>query len=122
MPPRSAGPRSRSRSPSRSAAAKRHAVPRRAEDVPCVKYRRTLDKLLPPEWSEAVYTENAADVIDRPLVATLQLSPERETNVRTLFKKRRENPKILIVTRQIAHRLRRSAAPRQTDARPRAAA
>ena len=32
-----------------------------------------------PEWSEAVYTENAADAIDRPLVAELQLSPERET-------------------------------------------
>ena len=35
----------------------------------CAKYKRALDKLLPPEWSEAVYTENAADVIDRPLVA-----------------------------------------------------
>ena len=32
----------------------------------CAKYKRALDKLLPPEWSEAVYTENAADVIDRP--------------------------------------------------------
>ena len=51
-----------------------------------------------PEWSEAVYTENAADAIDRPLVAELQLSPERETNVRALFKKTSENPKILIVT------------------------
>ncbi len=32
----------------------------------CAKYKRALDKLLPPEWSEAAYTENAADVIDRP--------------------------------------------------------
>jgi len=64
----------------------------------CAKYKRALDKLLPPEWSEAVYTENAADVIDRPLVAELQLSPERETDVRLLFKKANENPKILIVT------------------------
>ncbi len=39
----------------------------------CAKYKRALDKLLPPEWSEAVYTENAADVIDRPLVAELQI-------------------------------------------------
>ena len=39
----------------------------------CAKYKRALDKLLPPEWSEAVYTENAADVVDRPLVAELQL-------------------------------------------------
>jgi type I restriction enzyme R subunit len=64
----------------------------------CAKYKRALDKLLPPEWSEAVYTENAADVIDRPLVAELQLSPEREADVRLLFKKPQENPKILIVT------------------------
>ena len=52
-----------------------------------------LGKLLPPEWSEAVYTENAADVIDRPLVAKLQLSPERQTHVRALFKKMSENRK-----------------------------
>jgi type I restriction enzyme R subunit len=64
----------------------------------CAKYKRALDKLLPPEWSEAVYTENAADIIDRPLVAELQLSPERESDVRVLFKKAEETPKILIVT------------------------
>ena len=64
----------------------------------CAKYKRALDKLLPPEWSEAVYTENAADVIDRPLVAEVQLSPEREDDVRLLFKKPNEDPKILIVT------------------------
>jgi type I restriction enzyme R subunit len=64
----------------------------------CAKYKRALDKLLPPEWLEAVYTENAADVIERPLVAELQLSPERESDVRLLFKKANENPKILIVT------------------------
>ena len=28
----------------------------------CAKYKHALDKLLPPEWTEAVYTENAADV------------------------------------------------------------
>jgi len=64
----------------------------------CAKYKRALDKLLPPQWSEAVYTENAADVIERPHVAELQLSPERESDVRLLFKKQNENPKILIVT------------------------
>jgi type I restriction enzyme R subunit len=64
----------------------------------CAKYKRALDKLLSPEWTEAVYTENAADLIDRPLVAELQLSPERESDVRLLFKKANENPKILIVT------------------------
>jgi type I restriction enzyme R subunit len=64
----------------------------------CAKYKRALDKLLPPEWSEAVYTENAADIVDRPLVAEMQLSEEREADVRVLFKKPNENPKILIVT------------------------
>jgi type I site-specific restriction-modification system R (restriction) subunit len=33
----------------------------------CANYKRALDKFLPTEWSEAVYTENAADLIDRPL-------------------------------------------------------
>lgn len=64
----------------------------------CAKYKRALDGLMPPVWSEVVYTENAADVIDRPLVAELQLSPEREEDVRALFKKPAELPKILIVT------------------------
>lgn len=64
----------------------------------CAKYKRALDKLLPPEWSEAIYTENAADVVDRPLVAELQVSPGREEDVRKLFQKPDEDPKILIVT------------------------
>ena len=64
----------------------------------CAKYKRALDRLLPAEWSEAVYTENAADVVDRPLVAELQISPEREADVRLTFKKTDEEPKILIVT------------------------
>ncbi|MDN6857304.1 HsdR family type I site-specific deoxyribonuclease [Pseudomonas sp. CAN2814] len=64
----------------------------------CAKYKKALDKLLPPEWSAPVYTENSADVLDRPLVAELQLSDEAEEQVRLLFKKPAENPKILIVT------------------------
>lgn len=64
----------------------------------CAKYKQALDKLLPPEWTEAVYTENAADVVDRPLVAELQLTEEREEDVRLLFKKVDKDPKILIVT------------------------
>ncbi len=64
----------------------------------CAKYKRALDRHLPPEWSEAVYTENTADVIDRPLVAKLQLSTSHEEEVRLLFKTSDENPKILIVT------------------------
>lgn len=64
----------------------------------CAKYKRALDALLPPEWTQAVYTENAADSLERPLVARLQLSAEQEDQVRTQFKKPAENPKILIVT------------------------
>ncbi|MGC2602456.1 MAG: HsdR family type I site-specific deoxyribonuclease [Rhodomicrobium sp.] len=64
----------------------------------CAKYKQALDKLLPREWTEAVYTENAADVVDRPLVAELQLSEQREEDVRLLFKKADKDPKILIVT------------------------
>ena len=64
----------------------------------CAKYKVALDKRLPPSWSEAVYSESAADVVDRPLVAKLQLSEDREKDVRVLFKKAGEDPKILIVT------------------------
>ncbi|CAJ5815797.1 HsdR family type I site-specific deoxyribonuclease [Burkholderia vietnamiensis] len=64
----------------------------------CAKYKKALDKLLPPEWTIPVYTQNAADAVDRPLVAELQLSDEQEEQARLLFKKPAENPKILIVT------------------------
>ena len=64
----------------------------------CAKYKRALDRLLPPEWTTPVYTENVNDVVDRPLVAELQLSPEREADVRLMFKRADEDPKILIVT------------------------
>ena len=64
----------------------------------CAKYKQALDKLLPPEWSEPVYSENINDVVERPLVARLQLSDEREKDVRLMFKKASEDPKLLIVT------------------------
>ena len=35
----------------------------------CAKYKQALDKLLPPEWSAPIYTENDRDFVDRPLVA-----------------------------------------------------
>ncbi len=64
----------------------------------CAKYKQALDKLLPPEWSVPVYSENVNDVVERLLVAELQLSEEQERAVRLTFKKANENPKILIVT------------------------
>ncbi|SIL62624.1 HsdR family type I site-specific deoxyribonuclease [Mycobacteroides abscessus subsp. abscessus] len=64
----------------------------------CAKYKRALDELLPTEWSEVVYSKNASDVIDRPDVHELQLSDDREKEVRRQFKKADQQPKILIVT------------------------
>jgi len=64
----------------------------------CAKYKQALDKLLPPGWTEAVYTESAADANERPFVAKYQLSDKREEDVREFFKKPDDDPKILIVT------------------------
>ena len=64
----------------------------------CAKYKRALDKLLPSEWTEPIYTPNDNDSVERPLVKELQLDDEREANARMLFKKVDENPKMLIVT------------------------
>ena len=64
----------------------------------CAKYKQALDALLPPEWTVPVYSENTNDVVERPLVAELQLSEEREKDIRLMFKKASENPKLLIVT------------------------
>jgi len=64
----------------------------------CAKYKRALDKHLPPEWSVPVYTENPADKVERPLVAEMQLSEAREEDIRQLFGRPDKDPKILIVT------------------------
>lgn len=64
----------------------------------CAKYKRALDELLPAEWSEVVYSKNASDIVDRPDVHELQLSDDREKEVRRQFKKAQQQPKILIVT------------------------
>ena len=64
----------------------------------CAKYKRAIDKHLSPDWSVPVYTENINDGVERPLVAKLQLLPEREADTRLMFKKAGEDPRILIVT------------------------
>ena len=64
----------------------------------CAKYKYALDQHLPQEWSAAVYTRNANDTSERPWVARFQLSPEKEEDVRSMFRKEDEMPKILIVT------------------------
>jgi type I restriction enzyme R subunit len=86
----------------------------------CAKYKKALNELLPPECTEAIYTANAADVIDRPLVAQLQLSEEREDDVRDPFYETRQGSQNSHCHRQTAHWLRRSHSllhvPRQADA------
>lgn len=64
----------------------------------CAKYKRALDNYLPPEWSEAVYSKNPNDIVERPDVAALQLTDDKEKAVRKAFKKADQDPKILIVT------------------------
>ena len=64
----------------------------------CARYKRALDRLLPPEWTAPIYYESANDVVARPLVAKYQLSAEQEADARSRFRKEGENPKILIVT------------------------
>ncbi len=64
----------------------------------CAKYKQALDKLVPPEWTAPVYTENPDDVVKRPSVADRQLSQDEEEEARLMFKKAGKNPKILIVT------------------------
>ena len=64
----------------------------------CARYKQALDELLPAEWTEAVYTDNPNDPVERPLVAQHQLSPEREADVLVEFKRQGRDPRILIVT------------------------
>lgn len=64
----------------------------------CALYKKALDKYLPPEYSVPVYTKNAADIVDRPAVAALQIDEAREKSVRKDFTKPDRQPKIFIVT------------------------
>lgn len=64
----------------------------------CASYKRALDKHLPSEWSQVVYTKSANDVVERPLVAELQLDEVSEKLVRKEYPKPGAQPQILIVT------------------------
>jgi len=64
----------------------------------CALYKQALDKYLPSEYSLPIYTKNAADVIDRPVVASLQLDESAEKKARKVFPKPDQLPKIFIVT------------------------
>ncbi len=64
----------------------------------CALYKKALDKYLPPEYSTPIYTKNSEDAVDRPLVAKYQLTEAQEKNVRKIFPKPDQLPKIFIVT------------------------
>ncbi len=64
----------------------------------CALYKQALDRYLPADYSVPVYTSNADDAEERPLVAKHQLDETSEKKVRKLFPKPAEKPKILIVT------------------------
>ncbi|MBI4649736.1 type I restriction endonuclease subunit R [Candidatus Desantisbacteria bacterium] len=64
----------------------------------CALYKEALDKLLPPEYSKAVYTSAQHDSEKYPLVYKHQLTKEDEKKYRKLFIKPGTLPKIFIVT------------------------
>jgi type I restriction enzyme R subunit len=64
----------------------------------CVFYKEALDQLLPPEYSEIVFTGNNND---KEHLKKWHLDPKRERQIRKAFTKRSEQPKILIVTEKL---------------------
>ena len=64
----------------------------------CVLYKRELDKHLPPQYSQVVYSPAHNDSAD---LKEHYLSAEREKEVRKAFAKKDEQPKILIVTEKL---------------------
>ena len=64
----------------------------------CAYYKEALDAILPPEYSEIVYTGNHNDA---PHLKKWHLDPKREKAIRKNFTKLGEYPKILIVTEKL---------------------
>jgi len=64
----------------------------------CALYKEALDKLLPPEYSRAIYTAAQHDSEKYPLVHKYQQTAKEEKTVRKLFPKPDSLPKIFIVT------------------------
>ncbi len=64
----------------------------------CVLYKRALEKYLPPDWIEAVYSSFNEDKGD---LKKLALKPEAEKTIRRDFLKKEKLPKILIVTEKL---------------------
>ena len=64
----------------------------------CVLYKQALDALLPPEWSEVVYSPAHND---SPLLKQYAHTPDQEKAIRNAFRRPSTNPKILIVTEKL---------------------
>ena len=69
----------------------------------CAFYKEALDKYLPPEYSEVVYS---ADNRDSELMKSYHRTPEQEKDTRKKFINKNEQPKILIVTQKLLDWLR----------------
>jgi len=64
----------------------------------CALYKHALDQVLPPEYSEVVYTGNNND---SALLKEFHLDPKKERQIRKSFGKLDQQPKILIVTEKL---------------------
>lgn len=64
----------------------------------CAHYKHALDQLLPPEYSEVVYTGGNND---SALLKEFHLDPKKERQIRKSFGKLDQQPKILIVTEKL---------------------
>ena len=64
----------------------------------CAHYKHALDEILPPEYSEVVYTGNNND---SALLKKFHLDRKKERQIRKSFGKLDEKPKILIVTEKL---------------------
>ncbi len=64
----------------------------------CAFYKEALDAILPPEYSEVVYSGNNND---SPQLKKFHLDEKREKQIRKNFRKFGEFPKILVVTEKL---------------------
>ena len=64
----------------------------------CALYKKALDEVIPPAYSEVVYTGNNND---KPLLKEFHIDEKKEKAIRKDFTKFGELPKILIVTEKL---------------------
>ena len=68
----------------------------------CALYKKELDKLLPKEYSEVVYSPNPRDEgNERVDLRTYYHAEDEEKRIRKAFRSPEKNPKILIVTEKL---------------------